>query len=72
MTDQQFAPAVTGCEEAARSPGHTLGTWHPVSKHLHASLCADCSALVWVMQSRDEKYWSSGGSVLAQDCSEDG
>jgi hypothetical protein len=72
MTDQQFTTAVTGCEEAARSHGHTLGAWHPVSKRLHASLCVVCSALVWVMRSANEKRCLSGGSALRQDCLEDG
>ena len=72
MTDQQSKTMVARCEAAARSHGHTLGGWHPVSKHLHASLCVVCSAMVWLMRQRDEKYWRSGGSALTQDCSEDG
>ena len=72
MTDQQFTTVVSRCEEAARSHGHTLGVWYQASKHLHVSLCAGCSAMVWVMRSGDEKHWRSGGPALKQDCLEDG
>jgi hypothetical protein len=70
--NESLMAALSECESAARTRGHTIGRWQTVTERVSASMCLDCRKLVWVTQSRDEQRPSVGGSVLEQDCSEDG
>jgi len=45
---EQYMAMVARSELTAMENGHVLGMWHPVSDHLHASLCWRCGAMVWV------------------------
>ena len=66
--DPLMKAALSECELFARTRGHTLGRWQKVTEEMYVSMCVACSKLTWVTQSRDEKRWRIGGSVLKQDC----
>jgi len=69
-SDEQYAGAVVRCKIAAKSRGHILGVWYPVSAQLHMSICEDCGAMVWGTRSGNEEHWRVGGTVLKEDCPE--
>ena len=64
--------AILECESVTGTAGHTLGKWHKVTESMYISMCLVCSEITWVTQVEDEKHWRIGGTVLEQDCSEDG
>jgi hypothetical protein len=67
--NDSFMVALSDCESAARSRGHTLGRWQTVTKEMSTAMCVVCNKLVWADQLRDEQYLRVGGSILEQDCS---
>ena len=60
--------ALLRCKVAAKSHGHILGVWYPVSAQLQASICEACGAMVWVSRLGYEKHWRVGGTALEEDC----
>jgi hypothetical protein len=66
--NERFIATVGECEALARTHGHTLGRWHRLSKHMHASICVVCNEMTWVTQWGDRGSWRSGGQALRQDC----
>jgi len=69
---EQYMAMVAMCELAAIEHGHVLGAWHPVSEHLHASLCWRCGAMVWVTRAGDGMRWRIGGKALEEECLKEG
>lgn len=65
---EQYLAMVARCELIAKENSHALGEWHPVSEHLHASLCWRCGAMVWVTRPGNEARWRIGGTALEEDC----
>lgn len=65
-----FMAALSEGKSVARTRGHTLGRWQKVTEDMYVSMCLACSKLTWVTQSRGEKRWRIGGSVVKQGCSE--
>jgi hypothetical protein len=67
--NDSFRAALSECESAATTRGHTLGSWQTVTEEMATSMCVVCNKLAWVNQLRDELHPRVGGSVLEQDCS---
>jgi hypothetical protein len=65
---QHYDAAVARCEALASDHGHFLSPWYPVDERLHASLCEECGAMVWVARTGHEEGWRVGGGALSQDC----
>jgi hypothetical protein len=68
--NESLLAAVSECKSLARTHGHTLGGWHPVTELMHASMCMVCSEIAWVSLSDDKKNWLIGGKAIELDCSE--
>ena len=66
--DPLMKAALSECESFARTRGHTLGRWQKGTEERYVAMCVAYSKLTRVTQSRDEKRWRIGGSVLKQDC----
>ena len=65
-----FMAALSECESAARTRGHTLGRWQKVTEEMYVSMCVTCNKLAWVTLSSGETRWRAGGSVIKQGCLE--
>src|SRR5215207_5162986 len=69
--NEQYIATVAECEAVARTRGHSLGSWHRLSKLMHASICVVCNEMTWVTHSGYGGRWWSGGQARRQDCLEE-